>query len=99
MEHMKQATFPVIDSTTTMRLLGSIQRDDVFIFLHKTFARHNLAQYLSLTLPVDYKYFEQHNKRMRQLAMRNKLIKKAQDQFHSTGDLESVGKPADNSTG
>eukprot|EP00598_Pedospumella_elongata_P007473 CAMPEP_0184968246 /NCGR_PEP_ID=MMETSP1098-20130426/1343_1 /TAXON_ID=89044 /ORGANISM="Spumella elongata, Strain CCAP 955/1" /LENGTH=851 /DNA_ID=CAMNT_0027489821 /DNA_START=59 /DNA_END=2614 /DNA_ORIENTATION=+ len=89
MEHMKQATFPVIDSPANMRLLGSIQRDDVFIFLHKTFARHNLVHYLSATLPVDYKYFEQHNKRMQKLAARNNLIRRAQGQ--SSGDLESMG--------
>lgn len=48
-----QLIFPVVNNKDSRKLIGSITRNDVFQYLKKTFAQHELAQYVRDTLPED----------------------------------------------
>jgi len=99
LENVKQSTFPVVDTNENKRLIGSLSRHDIFVYLHTMFSRHELLGYLNTTLPVDYKLYDQYNARVRKLEARSRWIRKQQGQFSSTGDLENGTNHTESSGG
>jgi H+/Cl- antiporter ClcA/CBS domain-containing protein len=55
LENGTQEYFPVVDDLSTGKLIGSINRRDVFLFIKAMFEKENLSSYIRSTLPEDTK--------------------------------------------
>lgn len=55
LENGSQDFFPVVDSPESERLVGSICRRDVFLFMKQLFEQANLSSYIRTALPEDTK--------------------------------------------
>ena len=60
MNNEEQSTFPVIDNPESCKLVGSIERKDIFAFLKAHFAKHNEERYVLTTLPHDVLAAQRH---------------------------------------
>lgn len=54
----KQTVFPVVSNTESMKLIGSVARNDIYEFLKNLFAKQNVGYYIEKKLPNDTKLAE-----------------------------------------
>jgi H+/Cl- antiporter ClcA/CBS domain-containing protein len=66
----KQQIFPVVDDLDTCKLVGSVSRRDVFLFLKSRFDEQGQQEYIRTTLPVDSMLEDQFNLRQKKLEAR-----------------------------
>jgi len=74
--NQKQFEFAVVDNITTMKLIGSVTRNDIFNFLRILFEKNNLTAYLSSILTLDMDIYNIHIHRLDLKEKRNKLFSK-----------------------
>lgn len=74
--NQKQYEFAVVDNITTMKLIGSVTRNDIFNFLRILFEKNNLTAYLSSILTLDMDIYNMHIHRLDIKEKRNKLFSK-----------------------
>jgi hypothetical protein len=74
--NQKQYEFAVVDDVTTMKLIGSVSRHDIFNFLRILFEKNNLIAYLSSILTLDMDIYNIHIHRLDLKEKRNKLFSK-----------------------
>lgn len=95
LELTKQAVFPVTDDKagTHMKLLGCVQRKDIFAYLIHLFQQHGLADVIILILPKDS---HEHDKRVSRRLKRESQKQRDSRIFNTlTHSLEStVGRIA-----
>jgi H+/Cl- antiporter ClcA len=74
LDYLKQSTFPVTSSVRSNRLIGSVDRQDVFAFLKSVFEKEGLYAYIRLKLAPDAHYEDRRLERLKQIEMRNALF-------------------------
>ena len=74
--NQKQYEFAVVDNITSMKLIGSVTRNDIFKFLRILFEKNNLTAYLSSILTLDMDIYNIHIHRLDLKEKRNKLFSK-----------------------
>ena len=82
LENVKQSTFPVIDNAINSRLIGCLDRGDVFSFLKQACEQRDLLPYLHSTLPLDSKLDSRRLERLRQI--------EARQAWMNAGNLEAI---------
>jgi H+/Cl- antiporter ClcA len=71
---LKQSTFPVTSSARSYRLVGCVDRRDVFNYLKAVFDREGLYAYVRHRLPADAHYDDRRLMRQKQIAQRQALF-------------------------
>jgi hypothetical protein len=66
----KQQIFPVVADLETCKLIGSVSRREVFLFLKSKFEEQGQQAYMRATLPVDSMLEDQFNLRLKKLEAR-----------------------------
>lgn len=67
-KNLKQTSFPVVNNNNEMKLIGSITRHDVFLFLKQSFAKENLEHYIREKLPADCSAHDKRIIRLKKIA-------------------------------
>ena len=71
----QQLIYPVIDSAETLKLVGSVDRQDIFLFLKARFEEQGLGAFLRAGLPVDSSLEDKRQLRIKKLENRRAWIK------------------------
>ena len=69
----RQSTFPVTTSSQSNRLIGSLDRQDIFAFLKSIFETEQLYGYIRLKLATDAHYDDRRQERLKQIQTRRAL--------------------------
>jgi len=84
MNNEEQSTFPVIDHPEHCKLVGSIERRDIFTFLKAHFAKQGEERYVLTTLPKDV-LAEQHHRVRSQKHAEFEIWKRTENQDSVSG--------------
>ena len=68
MQNEDQSTFPVIESHDSCKLVGSLDRRDVFSYLKQHFASQNLEDHVVTTFPLDEAAEQKYEQRQTKIA-------------------------------
>jgi H+/Cl- antiporter ClcA len=91
---LKQSTFPVTSSARSYRLVGCVDRRDVFNYLKTTFESEGLYTYVRQRLPADAHYDDKRTSRMRRIEQRRALFTNPQSLFRTSKAEHSELGPA-----
>lgn len=75
MENGKLATFPVIDSIESCKLIGSISRKDIYQYLKKFYSGHNLNAFVRQMMPEDTKQDDYRIARAKKMEARTQWLR------------------------
>ena len=75
MQHGKLATFAVIDSIESCKLIGSLSRKDVFAYLKKFYSTHGLAAFVRQMMPEDTKQDDYRMARRKKMESRTQWLR------------------------
>jgi len=90
LQNKQQKSYPVIDNIESNKLVGSLERSDIYQFLKIYFISKNLKQYIYFILPYDRKLENDENKRIKQKSIDRNLKKASRFNTIITNAKDSI---------
>lgn len=90
LQNKQQKSYPVIDNIESNKLVGSLERSDIYQFLKIYFISKNLKKYIYFILPYDRKLENDANKRNKQRSIDRKLKKDSRFNTIITNAKDSI---------